>query len=85
MSTEQEITMYVAATWLDGVTDGLDPDVALLKLNIIDSTAMFDLVHHLQTRYRTVVPLEQVTPQNFGTIRDIAALVERLTTAGAAR
>lgn len=82
MSIEQEITTFISTRWMDGAKDGLNPDVSLLTLRIIDSIDIFDLVHHVQTRYRTVVPLHEVTPQNFGTIRDIAALVERLMATG---
>jgi peptidyl carrier protein len=78
MTIEQDITTYVADAWLGGDTQDLAAEVSLADMNIIDSAAMFDLVHYLQTRFRISVPLAEVTPANFATIKTIATLVERL-------
>lgn len=78
MSTEQSIIDYIADTWLGGETDGLDAQAPLLELNIIDSAAIFDLVHHLQDTYRITVPLPEISPDNFRTAGAIAGLVDRL-------
>jgi acyl carrier protein len=85
MTIEQAITAYVADAWLGGDAEGLDAELPLAEMNIIDSSAMFDLVHYLQARFRVSVPLDEVTPANFATIRTIAALVERLRATEAVR
>ncbi|NEA57188.1 acyl carrier protein [Streptomyces sp. SID13666] len=85
MTTQQSLITYIADTWMDGDADGLDAEVRLTEMNIIDSAAIFDLVHHLQSDFHITVPLQEITPRNFRTINDIAALVERLQTEGAAR
>ena len=86
MNLQQDLIRHIADAWLDGDAEGLDADVSLTELNVIDSTAIFDLVHHLQATYRITVPLNQVVPENFATVNAIAALVERLRQAeGAAR
>jgi peptidyl carrier protein len=85
MTIEQDITAYVADAWLGGDTQDLTAEVSLTDMNIIDSAAMFDLVHYLQTRFRISVPLTEVTPANFATIKTIAMLVERLHGAEAVR
>lgn len=86
MNLQQALIRHIADAWLDGDAEGLDADVSLTELNVIDSTAIFDLVHHLQATYRITVPLNQVVPENFATVNAIAALVERLRQAeGAAR
>ncbi|MCI3934231.1 acyl carrier protein [Streptomyces sp. AN091965] len=78
MSTQQSIINYIADVWLDGDTEGLDAQLPLAELNIIDSAGIFDLVHHLQTDFRITVPLREISPANFRTVDTIAALVDRL-------
>jgi acyl carrier protein len=85
MTIEQSITTYVADVWLGGDADGLHADLPLTEMNIIDSSAMFDLVHYLQGEFGVTVPLAEVTPANFATIKTIAALVERLRATEAVR
>ncbi|EPH46253.1 acyl carrier protein [Streptomyces aurantiacus] len=84
MTTEQSIINYIADVWLDGDTEGLDSDLPIAELNIIDSAGIFDLVHYLQSDFRITVPLQDISPANFRTVDSIAALVERLRTGGAA-
>ncbi|GGS19502.1 acyl carrier protein [Streptomyces aureoverticillatus] len=83
MTTEQSIINYIADVWLDGETEGLDSDLPIAELNIIDSAGIFDLVHYLQSDFRITVPLQEISPANFRTVDSIAALVERLRTDGA--
>ncbi|MCX4911607.1 acyl carrier protein [Streptomyces sp. NBC_00878] len=82
MSTQQSIINYIAGVWLDGDADGLDGQVPLADLNIIDSAGIFDLVHYLQGDFRITVPLQEIVPANFRTVDAIAALVERLQRKG---
>jgi peptidyl carrier protein len=85
MTIEQVITAYVADAWLGGDAEGLDAGLPLAEMNIIDSVAMFDLVHFLQDQFQVRVPLGEVTPGNFATIKAISRLVERLRVTEAAR
>jgi peptidyl carrier protein len=78
MTIQQSITSYVADAWMGGDADGLVSDLPLAEMNIIDSSAIFDLVHFLQGEFRIHVPLDEVTPRNFTSINAITALVERL-------
>jgi peptidyl carrier protein len=80
---EQELIDYIAEVWLGGDAEGLDAEAPILELNIIDSAAIFDLVHHLQDRFRISVPLQEIAPENFRTVGAIAALVDRLREEGA--
>ncbi|WP_338896086.1 acyl carrier protein [Streptomyces sp. TG1A-60] len=82
MSTQQSIITYIAGVWLDGDADGLDAQVPLADLNIIDSAGIFDLVHYLQGDFRITVPIQEINPANFRTVDTIAALVERLQRKG---
>ncbi|MEE1928874.1 acyl carrier protein [Streptomyces sp. TRM 70351] len=82
MTIEKHLISYVADTWLEGDPDGLDEKTPLIELNIIDSSGMFELVHHLQDEYRITVPLREVSPDNFQNVKAIAALVVRLQQKG---
>ncbi|MEU2560443.1 acyl carrier protein [Streptomyces longispororuber] len=81
MSTQQSIINYIADVWLDGDAEGLDAQLPIAELNIIDSAGIFDLVHYLQSDFRVTVPLREISPANFRTVDAIAALVERLRAA----
>ncbi|MCZ9349132.1 acyl carrier protein [Streptomyces mutabilis] len=78
MTIEERLVSYIADTWLEGDPDGLDEDTPLIELNIVDSPGMFELVHHLQFEYRITVPLREVTPDNFQSVKTIATLIVRL-------
>ncbi|MBQ0855076.1 acyl carrier protein [Streptomyces sp. NPDC057621] len=82
MSTQQSIINYIAGVWLDGDAEGLDAQVPLAELNIIDSAGIFDLVHYMQDDFRITVPLQEISPANFRTVDTMAALVERLRREG---
>ncbi|QDQ14791.1 acyl carrier protein [Streptomyces spectabilis] len=82
MSTQQSIINYIADVWLEGDAEGLDAQLPIAELNIIDSAGIFDLVHYLQTDFRITVPLREISPANFRTVDSIAALVDRLRAAG---
>ncbi|MDT9682813.1 acyl carrier protein [Streptomyces sp. TRM76323] len=82
MTIEEHLIAYIADTWLDGDPDGLDGKSPLIDLNIVDSSGIFELVHHLQAEYRITVPLREVSPDNFRNVETIAALVARLREEG---
>ncbi|HTJ67159.1 MAG TPA: acyl carrier protein [Actinospica sp.] len=83
MTIAQLLIDYIATSLLGGDAEGLDEDVPLLELNIIDSSAIFDIVDHLQRTFRITVPMTRITPENFRTVTAIAALVESLQQEGA--
>lgn len=85
MSAEQSLIAYIAENWMDGNAEGLDGDLPIIELNIIDSAAIFDVVLFLQREFGVDVPVHEVTPDNFRTIKSIAALAGRLRQAGVAR
>jgi len=84
MSAEQSLIAYIAESWMGGNAEGLDRDLPIIELNIIDSAAIFDIVLFLQREFGVDVPLHEVSPDNFRTIKSIAALVGRLQQAGVA-
>jgi peptidyl carrier protein len=82
MSAEQSLIAYIAESWMGGNAEGLDRDLPIIELNIIDSAAIFDIVLFLQREFGVDVPLHEVSPDNFRTIKSIASLVGRLQQTG---
>jgi acyl carrier protein len=54
----------------------LDLETPLLEQDLLDSVGIYELVTHLEERYSIEVLDEEVVPENFGTIRALAKLVE---------
>jgi acyl carrier protein len=54
------------------LTDGYP----LLERAVLDSTSLLELVDFLESRFGVVIDEEDLVPDHFGTIGDIAALVE---------
>ena len=78
MSLIERITDHIVAQYLGGDASELGPDTALLELNVIDSASIFDIVRFLGESEGVPIPIEELSAENFATIRAIAALVERL-------
>jgi acyl carrier protein len=55
--------------------DALTDDYPLLERAVLDSTSLLELVNFLEDRCNVVIDEEDLVPDNFGTIADIAALV----------
>ncbi|MBY6243037.1 acyl carrier protein [Methylosinus sp. Sm6] len=73
-----KIQRLVAETCAGGDVDQIELDTPLLELNFLDSSALFDLVDLLNREADVVIPLREVTPNNFGSVQAIIDLVERL-------
>jgi acyl carrier protein len=73
---------HIVTNYLGGDGAELRGDTSLLALNILDSSAVLELVHYLRAEVGVVVPIEDVALENFETIDAIDALVRRLQSAG---
>jgi len=60
----------------DGSRENLTDDYPLLERNVLDSLGLFQLVGFLESEFGVEVQDEELIPQHFGTIGDIARLVE---------
>lgn len=81
---EQQILRIIVENYGVGLDEALTPDTPLIELNILDSSAFFDLIEILQTRFAIQVPLERITPENFATVRAIARMTSELMETGVA-
>ena len=55
----------------------LTDDFPLLENRVIDSLGLFRIVGFLETEYGVQVPDDQLVPDNFATLKTIAALAEQ--------
>jgi peptidyl carrier protein len=74
----KRILNKISELYLDSDDTQLDLDTQLLELNIIDSSAIFDLVNLLRQEAGVVVPINEITPDNFTSVRTMLDLVGRL-------
>ena len=58
------------------VVPALSDDFPLLERQVLDSLGLFQLVGYLESEFGIEVSDEELIPANFGTIRDIARLIE---------
>ena len=60
----------------EGAGGGITDDYPLLERQVLDSLGLFQLVGFLESEYGVEIDDEELVPDNFGTIGDIAKLVE---------
>jgi acyl carrier protein len=74
MTAIETLGAYVVANHLDGRAE-LDADTPLLEWGILDSFSVAELLTFIEQHFGVSVPLSSVSPQHFGTLRALAALV----------
>lgn len=74
---KQAIRAQIADEFLDGRATELTDDTRLVEEEIIDSLGIFLLVAFLKESFEVEIEPDEVTLENFATVDDIAALVER--------
>ena len=73
---EREIRSFLVDNFLFGCTEEWRDHVSLLG-NVIDSTGAIELVTFLQDRFAITVEDTEVVPENFDTLENVVAYVER--------
>jgi acyl carrier protein len=72
----QEIRTYLTEEFLFGRTEGFNDDVPLLG-NVIDSQGVIELVAFVQQRFHIEVDDDEVTTDNFATVKSVTAFIEK--------
>jgi len=72
---EHEIRNYLTETFLFGRSDALNDDTPLLG-NVIDSQGVLELIVFVQERFAIAVDDEEVTNNNFASVRSVVAFIE---------
>ena len=73
---EREIRSFLVDNFLFGRSDALRDDESLLG-GVIDSTGTLELVVFLQDRFALTVEDEDVVPENFDSVKHVAAYVAK--------
>ena len=74
---EDAIRQFIAEELSNnGAAQFLADDYPLLERQVLDSLGLFQLVGFLETEFGVEVDDEELVPGNFGTIGDIARLVD---------
>ena len=71
------IRTFISQTFPAARKRAIDDDVPLLESGVIDSLAVLDVVGFLEQTFDIKVDDEELTPENFASIRSLAAFVER--------
>jgi acyl carrier protein len=78
MSTQDRVRSYIIDELrFRGSAKDLKNDYPLLENEVLDSMGIFSVVSFLETEFGIEVEDEELVPENFGTIDDIARLVEQ--------
>jgi acyl carrier protein len=77
-ATEVVLRDYIAATCLGPGDTALRDDEPLLANGILDSLGIVRLAAFIEETFGVAVPDDALLPEHFGTVRRVAALVERL-------
>ena len=59
----------------DGNADSLDDDLPLLEQGVIDATGILEIALFVEDTYGIQVTQSDLVPENFDTVRNIAAFV----------
>ena len=70
----EKLIEFISDSYLDG-NDKVDENTELTKLNIVDSSSIFDVVDFIYNEFRIKMPLEEINAENFSCI---SALSERV-------
>ena len=73
----EQLARYIAADLLNEQDRVIDHDEDLLASGLLDSLSMMSLIHHIEQELRIDVPAEDVTIENFQSLRAIDAYLER--------
>lgn len=76
MSNEERITGFIQRLSLNEGGAAIAAETSLLDSGLIDSTGIIEVVAFLESEFGIRVEDEEIVPENFETVRRIAALVE---------
>ena len=77
MDLQQELRQHILNELLPGEDPaGFSDDFDLIGGGVLDSLAMVNLVTHLEQAYGVEVAPADLVPENFGSVRALAAFVQ---------
>ncbi len=77
MQINEALQEYIGENFFNGLADDeLDDDTNLLAGGLIDSLGVFQLITYIEELMGIDVPVEEVTIENFGSIRAITRYLQ---------
>jgi len=74
MSTKDDLLTYIKTELAGSGADiGMDTSLA----GVVDSTATMEIVVWIEGKYGFDVEIDDITPDNFGTVTNLAAYIEQ--------
>ena len=78
MDIEEQIAGFIAENFLFAETgEGFDEDSSFIEKEILDSTGILQLVLFIEQTFGISVEGQEITPENFDSVRRVADLVRR--------
>lgn len=77
MDKQQHIRAYIVDNFLLGDSGGLDDGQSLFESGVIDSTGFMELALFVEETFGIKVADQDFVPENFDSIRNLAAFVSR--------
>ena len=76
MSTQDELLEYIKKELAPGNPD-IGPETNLA--GVVDSTAVMEVVVWIEAKYGFDVEIDDITPENFGTVQALSAYIAKNT------
>jgi acyl carrier protein len=77
MEYAKEIRSYIVDNFLFEDDENLREDTSLIEDGIVDSTGILELVAFIEEQFELNVPDDELVPENFDSIRNLAHYVNR--------
>ena len=74
---KKKIKNFIVENFLFGNADGLTDGTSFLEEGIIDSTGILELVTYLEEEFSVKVKDEELIPENFDSINNIATYLNK--------
>jgi acyl carrier protein len=84
MGYAKEVREFVIENFLFGDGTSLQDDVSFLNSGIIDSTGVLELIMFLESTYAIKVQPEEMVPENFDSVNQVAQFLSRKVARAAA-
>lgn len=77
LNNKEQIRRYVVENFLFGGSDhDLSDDVSFLETGVIDSLGVMELVTFVEEQFNVNVADDEIVPQNFDSINNLASYIE---------
>ncbi|ATC95342.1 hypothetical protein [Pseudoalteromonas tunicata] len=71
-----KLCQFIAQSYLDDEEQIL-PNTPIIKLNILDSASIFDVVEFIHREFSVRLPVLEIHPDNFNSVQVLSELVYR--------